>query len=75
MDEEAKGRAHTQLGKNRHGTYPQRRTVDEYGNRVKDIDYHGGTDKEGKEIHNPHQHTYDKGGKRNPDHEKLNNKQ
>ena len=69
VDEEAKGKSHTQLGTDKTGKYPQRRTVDEKGNRVKDIDYHGGTDKEGKSIPNPHQHKYDNSGKRDKRHE------
>jgi RHS repeat-associated protein len=73
VDEEASGTYHTQLGVDKKGRYPQRRTVDEKGNRVKDIDYHGGTDKDGNDIPNPHQHKYYEGGKRETSHDPVKN--
>ena len=69
VDDEAKGTKHTQLGKDKMGKYTQRRTVDEKGKRIKDIDFHGGTDENNKPIPNPHQHNYDATGTRSRSHE------
>ena len=69
VDDEAKGTKHTQLGKDKMGKYTQRRTVDEKGKRIKDIDFHGRTDENNKPIPNPHQHNYDATGTRSRSHE------
>lgn len=50
VDPEAEGKPHTQLGVDRKGKYPQRREVDERGNKVIDTDWHGGTEKPVKKF-------------------------